>query len=153
MLFGIDVGNEESGYFIVDDDFNFIEFGKKCNWKIIELICKYNHARLVIEDIVLRGFAGKTLRGTIEWIGRFKQFAEDYKVDYVCYTPQKYRNVLCGTQHTDSKIRDALINRFGEEELKKHGIIGRRKNGIPKGSQTDIRSALALCLYEREYAE
>jgi len=141
IYIGIDVGDNESGYCICDKEYKIYDSGKVKNESLLEIITMYDDPFAIIEDYVLRGKARVHARGTVEWIGRYKQFCEDNDIEWVCYTPQKYRSFLCNSStHTDSKIKDFLDIRFGEKFLKDNHFIGRY-------ATTDVRSALALCVY------
>lgn len=138
MILGIDPGNIESAYCLIDKEtYKPIEFGKINNSDLEDYICtkKSNHLKIIIEMVACYGMAvGKTVFDTCVQIGRFTMLADEY--EYIYRKDVKIN--LCGSMKAkDSNIRQALIDRFGE--------VGTKKNqGWFYGFKSDIWSAYAV---------
>lgn len=140
---GIDPGNEQSGYVIVDEDLKPIEFGKVYNEELLRKLYKIKQDIdfIAIEMIGHYGTgmpAGKTVFDTCVWIGRYEEALKDCQVGRIMRSEEKMN--LCGTMKAkDSNIRQALIDRFAQFDF---------KNG--KGTKVTVRSHVQTGSYEKQ---
>jgi hypothetical protein len=130
-ILGIDPGPKESGYVIWDG--MRAEAGTMENEALRHyLVNGHRLTALAIERI--RGYgqvAGNDTYETCEWIGRFDITAREGGIPIVKLIPRKdIKNHLCGNTTTNDKyVRQALIDRLGEQGSKKnpgplYGISG-----------------------------
>ena len=124
MILAFDPGNEYTAYCLIDDDRRPVEFGKVPNKDA--LVYVYHHAgdtrieAVVIEMVASYGMAvGKSVFETCVMIGRLTEAAEMsyFPVDYICRIEEK--TTIChDSKAKDSNIRQALIDRFAQHDLK-----------------------------------
>ena len=127
-ILGIDPGTFESGFVLVktkeDGSVILIGSGVIPNQKAIDIIIGANPAdELVIEMINSQGMAvGIETFETCVWIGRFVQaWSERHTNMALRVFRRDVKDSLCGSQKAkDSNIRQALIDRFGEQGTKKN---------------------------------
>ena len=121
IVLAIDPGNIESAYVLMDEHYKPIEFGKIKNE---DLLKKYMtevpfpiYDKCVIEMVASYGMAvGKEVFETCVWVGRFLQASE---VETKLIYRKDVKMNLCGqTRAKDSNIRQALIDRFAQHDLK-----------------------------------
>lgn len=144
-ILGIDPGNIESAYAVVDENLKPISFGKINNEELLEKIYgnDFNICEHIgIEMIASYGMAvGASVFDTCVWIGRFKEAleVETCLESKFIYRKDEKMN-LCGSMKAkDSNIRQALIDRFGE--------VGTKKNpGWFYGFKKDVWAAYAVCV-------
>ena len=127
-VFAIDPGNVNSAYAVMEtrsgQDYALLEFGKypnkECMKRMVDWIDReYHPDRVIVERVASYGMAvGREVFETCEWIGRFSQEAEKYvPVDYIYRKDEKV--TICGNMKAkDSNIRQALIDRFAQRDLK-----------------------------------
>jgi len=141
MILGIDPGNEQSAFALLDWDLKPKKFGIVPNNKMLSVIDGITYKRpypaVAIEMIASYGMAvGATVFDTCVWTGRFIQEAYPAKVELIYRKDEKM--VLCGSMKAkDSNIRQALIDRFGEVGTKK-------APGWFYGVSKDVWSAIAV---------
>lgn len=147
FLLGIDPGNEESAYVIINENYIILEKGKISNNELLKM-CKTNcfgeqgiaAEHLAVEMVASYGMAvGQTVFDTCVWIGRFiealnKPYTKIYRIE-------EKTNICHDSRAKDANIRQALIDRFG--------IIGTKKSpGFFYGVKKDIWAAFAVaCTY------
>ena len=151
-ILAIDPGNVLSGWCVVDDEtLKPLLFDKSINRLVLDLMERPDgmvpFSGVVIERVASYGMAvGKEVFQTCEWIGRFTQRAEDLglPVEYVYRREEKLH--ICGdSKAKDANIRQALIDRFAEHDLKN----GKGTKDNPDwfyGFKSDIWSAYALAI-------
>jgi hypothetical protein len=119
-VLAIDPGNTESAYVLMDEHYKPIQFGKTGNEAIFEIIEETMPDKVVIEMVASYGMAvGESVFETVFWIGRFYEASirEWSGCDRVYRKDVKMN--LCGqTRAKDSNIRQALIDRFAQHDLK-----------------------------------
>jgi Holliday junction resolvasome RuvABC endonuclease subunit len=132
-ILGIDPGSRESGYVLWDADNQIVlEAQHVINIFLLESLAKtVSVENVAIERI--RGYgivAGDDTFDTCEWVGRF-DIAAAASGKRVHLIPRKdIKKHLCGNTTTNDKyIRQALIDRIGEQGTKKspgplYGISG-----------------------------
>lgn len=145
-ILAIDPGNTESGYVMVNENLEPIEFAKVQNdlmEKLLYSIPGIN--QVVIERIASYGMAvGKEVFETCEEIGRLSLLAEfrEIPVAYVYRKDEKL--AICGSpKANDANIRRALIDRFAKHDLKN----GKGTKNNPDwfyGFKADIWAAYAV---------
>lgn len=124
MILAFDPGNEYTAYCLIDDDRRPVEFGKVSNKDA--LVYVYHHAgdtrieAVVIEMVASYGMAvGKSVFETCVMIGRLTEAAEMsyFPVDYI-YRIEEKTTICHDSKAKDSNIRQALIDRFAQHDLK-----------------------------------
>lgn len=124
MILAFDPGNEYTAYCLIDDDRRPVEFGKVPNKDA--LVYVYHHAgdtrieAVVIEMVASYGMAvGKSVFETCVMIGRLTEAAEMsyFPVDYI-YRIEEKTTICHDSKAKDSNIRQALIDRFAQHDLK-----------------------------------
>lgn len=153
-ILGLDPGNKETGYCIVDENLKPIMFGKEPN-EIVMAICKTTLVEadmntdsyiVAIERVASYGMAvGSEVFETCEWIGRFAQELGHFApVDYVYRRDEK--KYICGSPTAnDAAIRRALADRFAYGEPN-YGKGTKKQPGFFYGFKADIWSAYAVCV-------
>lgn len=151
-ILAIDPGNVLSGWCLIDDEtLKPLSFNKSENHLLLDLLNRdeplWPIDAIVIERVASYGMAvGKEVFQTCEWIGRFAQKAEDLgiPVDYL-YRRQEKLHICGDSKAKDSNIRQALIDRFAEHDLKN----GKGTKDNPDwfyGFRADIWTAYAVAL-------
>jgi hypothetical protein len=146
-ILAIDPGNVESAYVIMDEEYRPLEFGKVKNEELLAITYRLGFDTVVIEMVASYGMAvGATVFETCVWIGRFHEKAQqDMDKRDVKYIYRKdVKMNLCGqTRAKDSNIRQALIDRFAQHDLKN----GKGTKGNPDwfyGFKSDVWAAYAV---------
>lgn len=120
-ILGIDPGPKESGYIIWD--------GKRAEAGTMEneALKRYLHKTHLLNAIAIeriRGYgqvAGNDTYETCEWIGRFDESAKAGGIKVILIPRKEIKNHLCGNTTTNDKyVRQALIDRLGEQGTKKN---------------------------------
>ena len=125
-VLAIDPGNTESGWCLMDGNYQLIEAGKEKN-EDLRTRLQFHTSSLgndlygvVIERVASYGMAvGRDVFETCEWIGRFTEIAkiDQRLVEYVYRLEEKQR--LChDSRAKDTNIRKALIARFAKHDVK-----------------------------------
>ena len=124
-VFAIDPGPTKSGWVSIVNDVPVL-----WGWEVNEVLITELHAdsTLVIEDIGNYGMAvGRDTFETCKWMGRFDQA---HVSDAVFIPRPTIKTHLCGIASAkDSNVRQALIDRYGGNEL----AIGGKKCQTCKG--------------------
>lgn len=95
---------------------------------------------VVIEDIEPRQQPlGRDVADTLRWVGRLMEAARPLPVHLVTRRAVTAHHVDGGTRAADSRIRAALIDRYGPGS--------ERRGGPLAGIRADMWSALAIALY------
>lgn len=145
-LLAIDPGNEQSAYVLMNPiTYKPEEFGKILNAEVLSVIRRNRVKHVIIEMVASYGMAvGKEVFETCVWIGRFAQEAEHMgeNVHYVYRIEEKL--ALChDTRAKDSNIRQALIDRFANHDLK-NGKGTKKQPDFFFGFSKDVWSAFAV---------
>jgi hypothetical protein len=149
MIMGIDVGNIDSAYVILNDDLSIKEFGKIPNQEMLSTIyaaCCYGKVKVAIEMIASYGMSvGATIFETCLWVGRFTQVASDYgEVTYI-YRKDEKMNLCYTMKAKDTNIRTALIDRFAKHDLK-NGKGTKKNPDVFYGFYKDCWAAMAVAV-------
>lgn len=148
MILSIDPGNVESAYVLMDKNLKPVEFGKIPNEEMLSTVNTYNVLQTVddfaIEMVASYGMpVGESIFETVFWIGRFWEETGNFKRKARIYRKDVKMN-LCGSMKAkDSNIRQALIDRFAQHDLKN----GKGTKGNPDwfyGVSKDVWSAIAV---------
>lgn len=141
-ILAIDPGNIESAYVIMGEDYKPLEFGKVDNNKLLEYMKIPIYEKVVVEMVASYGMAvGATVFETCVWIGRYLQ-AADVPTERIYRKDVKMN--LCGqTRAKDSNIRQALIDRFAQHDLKNGKGTKKNKDWF-YGFKADIWAAYAV---------
>ena len=158
-VMGIDPGNRESAYCVVDlPEMRPVRFGKVVNEDLIEIICTAQDVdRFAIERVACYGMpVGREVFDTCEWIGRYTQIITDwYDVmpGFVLRMEEKER-ICHDARAGDANIRRALIDRFATHDLK-NGKGTKKEPDWFFGFASDVWAAYAVALVycEREGVE
>ena len=145
-ILAIDPGSTQSGYVIIDEEYNPLEFGKVDNDKILEIIWNKGEV-VVIEMVASYGMSvGATVFDTCVWIGRFEQAAIELDLPVTKVFRKEVKLNLCGmTRAKDSNIKQALVDRFSYERHAAKGGKGIKKDpGFFFGFAADVWQAYAL---------
>lgn len=147
-ILAIDPGNVESGYVMVDENLQPIEFAKVPNDFMEKLLYSIpGITQVVIERIASYGMAvGREVFETCEEIGRLSILAEfrEIPVAYVYRKDEKL--AICGSpKANDSNIRRALIDRFATHDLK-NGKGTKDNRDWFYGFKADIWAAYAVAV-------
>ena len=147
-ILAIDPGNVESGYVMVDENLQPIEFAKVPNQIMEKLLYSIpGITQVVIERIASYGMAvGREVFETCEEIGRLSILAEFREIP-VAYVYRKDEKIaICGSQKAnDSNIRRALIDRFATHDLK-NGKGTKDNRDWFYGFKADIWAAYAVAV-------
>lgn len=122
-IMAIDPGNIQSAYCIMDG-YKPVEFGKVDNKALLRKIHAIDigmsdpPGRLVIEMVASYGMpVGKEVFDTCVWVGRFWEAFDSGYVSLIYRMEEK--QMLChDSRAKDANIRQALIDRFAEHDLK-----------------------------------
>lgn len=151
MILGIDPGNLQSAYVVLDENLKPVSIGKVDNMELLDMIYSgefSNCGNVAIEMIASYGMpVGASVFDTCVFIGQLKEAISIKCAVYPQYIYRKDEKMnLCGTMKAkDSNIRQALIDRFG--------VVGTKKDkGWFYGFKSDIWSAMAVsCTYYDMY--
>lgn len=125
MILAFDPGDQFTAYCLIDDDRRPVEHGKVQN----EEALRYLYGRfdeetkletVVIEMVASYGMAvGKSVFETCVMIGRLTEAAKTIgvPVDYI-YRMEEKVTICHDSKAKDSNIRQALIDRFAQHDLK-----------------------------------
>ena len=135
----IDPGTEKSAFAIFGNGLELMEFGKKENSEILEIIRKSDAEILAIEAVASYGMpVGAEVFETCYFIGMAMEaaFKTNKKVCKIYRKDEKLN--LCGSlKANDATIRQALIDRFGGKGTKKNP-------GYFYGVKGDVWQAIAV---------
>lgn len=151
-VFAIDPGNTLSAYCVVDaDTLRPLVFGKIPNEALRNYIIDFRFEeddRAVVEMVENLGMGvGREVFETAVWIGRFSERLDRkllQPADTVYRTDEKLH--ICQSRRAkDSNIRQALIDRFAQHDLK-NGKGTKAKPDFFYGFKADVWSAYAVAL-------
>ena len=149
MILAIDPGNIQSAYVLMDEDLKPVEFAKTENENMLAVIEGagfYGKVKtLAVEMVASYGMpVGAEVFETCVWIGRFIEAAERIGMTVTKIYRKDEKINLCGSMKAkDSNIRQALIDRFAQHDLKN----GKGTKGNPDwfyGVSKDVWSAIAV---------
>ena len=149
---GIDPGNIESAYCLINGKEEIIAFGKIENDMLLSKLendINYQDHFVAIESV--NGFGrkvGQTVFDTCVWIGRFYQVLK-YKIenDVILVARKTVVSHHCGSSNGgDKDVREAMIYRYGERGTKK-------SKGETYGISKDCWSALAIATWLKDKHE
>ena len=144
-ILALDVGTTESGFCVVDENYNILKFGKWQNESILELINESCFSHLIYEKFECYGMPiGQSTINAIEWNGRFKQLAISQYIEVDSISRKEEKLNLCNSlKAKDSNIRLALIDRFAKHDLK-NGKGTKKNPDTFYGFAKDMWSAFAI---------
>jgi len=143
MILAIDPGPEVSGFCSLTDKGDSMIFGVSDNAELLGLIhCRPIGSVVAIEQIEsYRMPVGRSIFETCWWGGRFFQAASAVDCRALMVPRRRVKKYLCGTvASNDTKIRHALVNRFG-------GPTSIKKGGPLYGCKSHAWAALAIAVY------
>ena len=151
-IVGIDPGNKESAYCIVNDRMKPIWFGKLENHKMfaqmvadLQYLRPIDEVEFAIEHIQCFGMpVGSEVLETCEWIGELKYRLRAYPKTKIFRTDEKM--CIChSTRANDATIRQALVDRYAPGEPN-YGKGTKDKPGWFYGFRADIWQAFAVAV-------
>jgi Holliday junction resolvasome RuvABC endonuclease subunit len=148
-ILGIDPGNEESAYALVNDRYEILSADKVGNSELLEVIDMMDYDTISLESIQSYGMpVGRTTFETCFMIGRIIQMAVDRNKPCLLYPRPKIAQGIIGQggKYNDTTMRQALLIRFGGDKK------GEPLN-ILKGGGSDKRSAFATAAYHLDGAK
>lgn len=148
-LLGIDPGNIESAYALIDEECRPLAIGKVANDDLLATLVDLEPDLARIEMIASYGMAvGQEVFDTCVWVGRYEQallYELGVPAERVFRKPIKVH--LCGsTQAKDANISQALIDRFAMG-LPNRGKGTKAEPGWFYGFKADIWAAYAVAVY------
>lgn len=142
----LDVGTEESAYCIINSEtYKPLKFEKINNIELLKIVKNEKYDKMVYEEFQCYGMAiGVSTIKSITWNGRYIQSALDRNkpVEYI-YRKEEKMN-LCGSMKAkDTNIRQSLIDRFAEFDLKQ-GKGTKDNKDFFYGFKSDIWASYAV---------
>lgn len=151
-ILGIDPGNEETAFCLVDDQLRPIRFAKLSNElvynEMVETIANYilgNHVYVACEMIASYGMpVGREVFDTCVWIGQLKERFCMYDFQYI-YRKDEKLTICNSMKASDANITQALIDRFAPG-VPNHGKGRKAAPGWFYGFKADIWQAYAVAV-------
>lgn len=148
IILGIDPGDTESGYCLVDSNLKPVEKGIIDNNLLLKKLYENDFqimpTHVAIEMVASYGMGvGRHIFDTCVWIGRFYEAVKHIAEPEFIF--RRYEKIcLCGCmQAKDSNIRIALVDRFTPGE-KNYGKGCKKKPGWFYGFTSDVWAAYAV---------
>ena len=161
-ILGIDPGNEQSAYALVDaDTLRPVSFAKMENElmychmvdaiRALEL-CSYQDLHVAIEMIASYGMpVGAEVFETCVWIGHLEERLKDFPVARIFRRDEKL--TICGSPRAnDANIIQALTDRFAPGQPN-HGKGTKKAPGFFYGFRKDIWQAFAVAVTYHDMKE
>ena len=147
-VLAVDPGSTESALALIDERYRPLEFGKRPNTELLELLPELAAgAHVAIELIGHYGTgmpAGRTVFDTCIWTGRFIQALAPEPVELVLRPTVKAH--VCGTaKASDANVGQALVDRFAHG-AGNHGKGTKARPGFFHGFRADVWQAYALAV-------
>ncbi len=141
-ILAIDPGTTRSAWVLLDGG-EPSQYAIEANEEVLERLWRdveWAVATVVIEDVEPRQQPlGREVADTLRWIGRLMEAARPLPVHLVTRRAVTAHHVVGGTKAADSRIRAALIDRYGPGS--------ERRGGPLAGIRADMWSALAIATY------
>ena len=152
-IIGIDPGNIESAYCIIDgDDLRPLEFAKVENESLRDYLraAKFDEQdRGAIEMVASYGMpVGREVFDTCRWIGRYEEILmrKLYVPPALVYRQQEKLHICHDSRAKDTNIRHALIDRFAKHDLKNGKGTKKDPDWFYGFSGSDMFAAYAVAL-------
>ena len=151
-IVGIDPGNKESAYCIINENMMPIWFGKYENeamWKSLYADLQYlkptDEVEFAIENVQSYGMpVGVEVFDTVRWIGHLEERIKYYPMTRIFRKDEKM--CICHSMKAnDAAIRQALVDRFAPGEPN-FGKGTKKAPGFFYGFRADIWQAYAVCV-------
>lgn len=156
VLLGIDPGNTESGWALIDTEtFEPLHFAKSKNRDVLSVIEGNDFDAIAVEMVASYGMAvGRDVFETCVWIGMFAQHALLFRgLEARLVYRRDVKLHHCHTSAAkDSNITQALVDRFAHNQPNR-GKGTKADPGWFYGFAGDIWQAYALAVYAAETAE
>lgn len=147
-ILSIDVGTNETGYCIVENEtYKPLQFGKINNEELLKIVKVEEYDTLVYEEFQSYGMPiGISTIASITWNGRYIQSALDRNIPtFPIYRKEEKINICNSMKAKDSNIRQALIDRFATFDFK-NGKGTKKQKDFFFGFSKDIWSAFAIAI-------
>jgi len=161
LILGIDPGNKETGYALVDGEtLKPILFGKMDNYALLDELTDifevYNDYEIHIAMENFRNYGmsvGQTVFDSCIWLGRLWQHCREYnkhgktpivRMQYV-YRAEEKMCICHSMKATDATIKQALVDRFAPNETN-HGKGTKKNPGFFYKFRADAWTGFALCV-------
>jgi len=157
-ILAIDPGTTQSGYCILNQAYNPLDFGKVDNEKLVDdfhyLRWKYGVDAAVIEQLSSYGNAiGDSVLMTALWSGRFNQkMLDDYGANFPIFYVKRKQYVTELTNNPkakDSNVTRYLIDRF-EPNATNHGKGTKKNPSRFYGMSADAWQACAISVWSMD---
>lgn len=151
-IVGIDPGNKESAYCIVNENMMPMWFGKYENeemWHRLHQDLQYltptDEVEFAIENVQSYGMpVGVEVFDTVRWIGHLEERLKYYPMTRIFRNDEKM--CICNSPRAnDATIRQALVDRFAPGEPN-FGKGTKKAPGFFYGFRADIWQAYAVCV-------
>lgn len=158
-IVGIDPGNEQSAYCIVDEDLRPVHFGKMINELMYEQMVKDlqelspdDYVEFAIERIASYGMpVGATVLDTCVWIGQLKERLRAFQLTFI-FRKQEAVMLCHSARGNDATIKQALIDRFAKG-VPHYGKGSKKNPGWFYGFRADIWAAYAIAVTKHDLDE
>ena len=146
-LLGIDPGNEQSAWALIDDRHKPLDYGKAPNGHVLDMLACLNSDHVVaIEMVASYGMpVGREVFETCVWVGRFwEALNRRHELTPTLVYRRDVKLALCGSARAkDANVRQALVDRFAPGAAN-HGKGTRAAPGWFYGFHSDIWQAYAV---------
>lgn len=152
FILGIDPGNEETAFCLVDSQLRPVRFAKLSNemayCEMVEAIVNHtlsDNIHVACEMIASYGMpVGKEVFDTCVWIGQLKERLKMYDFEYI-YRKDEKMTICHSMKASDANITQALIDRFAPG-VPNHGKGRKAAPGWFYGFRADIWQAYAVAV-------
>lgn len=150
IICGIDPGTEKSAFVVIralgGGNIKVLGSGWEENARVIAMLYEMRGAVVCVEMVASYGMAvGTTTFEAVFWIGRFFEAASRHNIVSRLYRKTDVCMNLCRSMRAkDANIRQALIDRFGEQGTK-------RNPGVLYGISSHKWAALAVAVTKMDY--
>jgi hypothetical protein len=142
-ILALDPGTNETAWITKEDTF---VFGHASNEEVLKTVKEGDYDLLAVEMIASYGMAvGKEVFETCVWIGRFFEAASilSKKIELIPRIQVKI-NLCHTTRAKDANVRQALLDRYGEQGSKKN-------QGATYGISKHVWAALGVYAYAEDH--
>lgn len=169
LILGIDPGNKETGYALVDGEtLKPIRFGKLDNYALLDELTDifetFNNYSIHVAMENFRNYGmvvGQSVFDSCIWLGRLWQHCREYnkrgetpivRMKHI-YREEEKLCICHSPKANDVTIKQALVDRFAQDEPN-HGKGTKKSPGFFYNFRADVWTGFALCVtYHDLYME